>query len=89
MNPLTSALSRLSPIVVRSDPSASMLRSGSVIRITPNNPKRPYFFAFPSLAATTAAAVGPPANPGPIDRGWCRRRGRERREAQCQHWHQR
>lgn len=33
---------RSSPSVVKSVPSANMLRSGSVIRITPNNPNKPY-----------------------------------------------
>lgn len=37
-----SAVFKSKPSVVRSLPSASMLRSGSVIRITPNKPNKPY-----------------------------------------------
>lgn len=37
-----SAVFKSKPNVVRSLPSASMLRSGSVIRITPSSPNSPY-----------------------------------------------
>lgn len=40
--PTYSGALRSSPSVVKSVPSANMLRSGSVIRITPNNPNKPY-----------------------------------------------
>ena len=68
-----SAAFKFNPSVVKSQPRASVFKSGSVIRITPNNPIKPNRSADSAAAAAAAAeaerGTAPVVEGGPCG-GW-------------------